>query len=154
MILSEEELKVTLDCHFTRIVASFNFDIQIIDRWEVIFFRPTFAIAVVGDHESFQDFYIEKTKVGHDMTGLFRERSRRVGLKMEGMTFGPAGDQFNHEKGLARMAYVWENYLQDILSGEREWLARYPGVSKPYANLLPWLDRLQVVDESRKSVRT
>jgi hypothetical protein len=148
MILTTTDLQNLVLQYFGQIVEQYDFEVEVFDLWKVAFFRPKFAIIVVGDREGFEDSHVERRKRGLSMTGLFKECDRRIGSKMDELNFGSWEPMHVHETQLKCFAYRWANYYQDILSGDRAWLNRYDKkvLSEPYRSMIPHLQRLEVVD--------
>ena len=148
MINSAEGLLNFINAHFSKIIKQYDFEVEVFDKWRAAFFRPKFAIMIVGDREGFEDSHVELRSRGLSMTGLYMERDRRIGSKMDELNFGSWEPMHVHETQLKCFAYRWAKYYQDILSGDRAWLNRYDKkvLSEPYRSMIPHLQRLEVVD--------
>lgn len=120
---NSSSLEKVIESSFSGLLKNNALHYEIIDPYCAFFYNNLFVLQIVGDRDGFSQNYIYRKATNEfrqiDLKPLYFERAFD---NVKDNFFGLPEFKDRHERDLKRIAFVWEYYFGDVLSGESNWI--------------------------------
>jgi hypothetical protein len=124
IIESSEELERFILKTFGRIIDKYQLKLEVIGPYQFFLIQKVYALYIASDREMFGVDYVENySRAGYQCFSFLHLKNRRK-MEFDLMEFEPDRENYANYRSLKILAYQLENYCDDLLSGDKNWIKR------------------------------